>query len=441
MCESKELQEEIIFLRQEGKNIRDSNINLVKLLDHSKDHTRMEQCTNDWKNTSNQNYNLRNRGMYSQSNTKPIITEDEGIQQKDIDDLRTLLDDSKSEIVSPKNAKPTASSDYRQPEDALLSELYDRLRRSNNVLLFIVPESNDDMKSVTDIPNKLSSEPIPIRSPISFGKRNKLGFRTPKATLPSNPDVRTVLTGRSVLKGGNITISKDLTHKQREHETKIKDELKSRNSDGENVILNYLNATPHIVPKNCPHPVSPTPTSPSIIRTQGTDNYRICAFSDNIESLVNHLQPTQISHVISRQLSSSAPPTERAPANESISLEIISNTICLYNLFQINNILNSTNSLLDLVLIQKNNMVNSPDSPTNDVLVQNPYHPPLSLKLPVSDPAINSEICPSGYYHDFKSANLMLIRELLDQVSWDELFKNKPLDHMINILFEIHPSP
>ncbi|KAG5872233.1 hypothetical protein JTB14_002994 [Gonioctena quinquepunctata] len=76
--------------------------------------------------------------------------------------------------------------------------------------------------------------------------------------------------------------------------------------------------------------------------------------------------------------------------------------------------------------------------PANDVLIQqDPYHPPLSFELPVFDPAINSEICPSGYYHDFKSANLMLIRDLLDQVSWDELFKNKPLDHMINILYEI----
>ncbi|KAG5872066.1 hypothetical protein JTB14_026760 [Gonioctena quinquepunctata] len=80
--ETKKLQEEIISLKQEVNNIRDSNINLVKLLDHSKDHTRMEQCTNDWKNTSNHNYNLRNRGMYSQSNTKPIITEDKGVQQK-----------------------------------------------------------------------------------------------------------------------------------------------------------------------------------------------------------------------------------------------------------------------------------------------------------------------------------------------------------------------
>ncbi|KAG5876717.1 hypothetical protein JTB14_010125 [Gonioctena quinquepunctata] len=99
---------------------------------------------------------------------------------KDIDDL-------KSAIVSLKNAKPTASSDYCQSEDALLSEIHDRFRRSNNV--FNVPESNNDMKSATDIFNKLP--------------------------------------------------------KQREHETKIKDELKSRTSNGENVTLKYLNRTPH----------------------------------------------------------------------------------------------------------------------------------------------------------------------------------------------------
>ncbi|KAG5900232.1 hypothetical protein JTB14_018215 [Gonioctena quinquepunctata] len=51
---------------------------------------------------------------------------------KDIDDLKTSIDDLKSKIVS---------SDYCQPEDALLSKIHDRLRRSNNVLLFNVPES------------------------------------------------------------------------------------------------------------------------------------------------------------------------------------------------------------------------------------------------------------------------------------------------------------
>ncbi|KAG5878933.1 hypothetical protein JTB14_005986 [Gonioctena quinquepunctata] len=313
---------------------------------------------------------------------------------KDIDDSKTSIDHLKSEM----NAKPTASSDYCQSEDALLSEIHDRLRRSNNVLLFNVPESNNDMKSATVIFNKLSSEPIAIRSTVRFGKRNKLGFRSLKVTFPSNHDVCTVLNGRSLLKGCNIFISNDLTPKQREHETKIKDELKSRTSNGENVTLKYLNGTPRIVPKTCQHPVPPTLTSPSTTRT------------------------------------SSASPTELASANESISIEIISNTICLHNLFQINNILNSYNSLFDLVMIQKNNIV---IKPANDVWIQDPYHPPLSFELPVSHPAINSEICPSGYYHDFKSANLMLIRELLDQVSWDELFKNKPLDHIINILYEI----
>ncbi|KAG5883631.1 hypothetical protein JTB14_025134 [Gonioctena quinquepunctata] len=107
---------------------------------------------------------------------------------KDIDDL-------KSEIVRLKNAKPTASSDYCQSEDALLSEIHDRLRRSNNVLLFNAPESNNDMKSATDIFNKLSSEPVPIRSTVRFGKRYKLGYRTLKVTLPSNHNVRTVLNG------------------------------------------------------------------------------------------------------------------------------------------------------------------------------------------------------------------------------------------------------
>ncbi|KAG5883630.1 hypothetical protein JTB14_025133 [Gonioctena quinquepunctata] len=111
------------------------------------------------------------------------------------------------------------------------------------------------------------------------------------------------------------------------------------------------------------------------------------SFSDNVDSLVNHLQPTQICltgdfnhpHATSSQdtFSSSASPTERAPANESISIEIISNTICLHNLFQINNILNSANSLLNLVMIQKNNIS---ISPANDVLIQ---HPPLSFELPV----------------------------------------------------------
>ncbi|KAG5881631.1 hypothetical protein JTB14_033418 [Gonioctena quinquepunctata] len=142
-----------------------------------------------------------------------------------------------------------------------------RNSRSNNVLLFNVPEYNNDMNSVTDIFNNLSSEPIPARSTVRLGKRNKLGFRTLKATLPLNQDVRTVLNGRSLLKGCNIFISIDLTPKQREHETEIKDEPKSRTSNSRNVILKYLNGTPHIVPKNCPHPVPPTLTSPSTTRT------------------------------------------------------------------------------------------------------------------------------------------------------------------------------
>ncbi|KAG5883633.1 hypothetical protein JTB14_025136 [Gonioctena quinquepunctata] len=154
--------------------------------------------------------------------------------------------------------------------------------------------------------------------------------------------------------------------------------------------------------------------------------------NDNVDSLVNHLQPTQICltgdfnhpHATSSQVtfSSSASPTERAPANESISIEIISNTICLHNLFQINDILNSANSLLDLVMIQKNNIS---ISPANDVLIQDPYHPPLSFELPVKYALVATITTLSQL--------ILFIRELLDQVSWNLLFKNKLLDHMINI--------
>ncbi|KAG5876716.1 hypothetical protein JTB14_010124 [Gonioctena quinquepunctata] len=167
------------------------------------------------------------------------------------------------------------------------------------------------------------------------------------------------------------------------------------------------------------------------------------SFSDNVDSLVNHLQPTQICLIgefnlphaawSQNNFSSSTSPTERAPANESISIEIISNTICLHNLFQINNILNNSNSLLDLVMIQKKI---SSSSLQMMFYTTRPLPSTSILHYQFLTP-INSEICPSGYYHDFKSANLMLIRELLDQVSYDELLKNKPLDHMIITLYEI----
>lgn len=134
-------------------------------------------------------------------------------------------------------------------------------------------------------------------------------------------------------------------------------------------------------------------------------------------------------------LSSTVLAEHGAPLEEVAAIEEISNACSYHNLFQVNCVRNAYNSLLDLVLTQ--------DGATNVcaadyVLVPpDPYHPPLYIEICTSALEDSNILNFEGFYRDFRSANFCGISGFLDGINWDNLLKDKNLDVMINIFYEV----
>lgn len=137
----------------------------------------------------------------------------------------------------------------------------------------------------------------------------------------------------------------------------------------------------------------------------------------------------------SDNLSSTAISPPNTPLIEVESTELLSNICSFLNLFQVNNIRNDRDVILDLVL--------SHDASTtvhqaDEVLIPpDAYHPPLCVSLTHSTHSNNDDLFADDFYRDFKSTDFNLINDYLSMFSWDELFSSVSLEEMVSTFNEI----
>lgn len=178
----------------------------------------------------------------------------EGFRQ--VPKLIALVGELQKEVEKLKSASPASCSHEHSDgnpvnEEEMLIEFQDRQKRSNNVMLFNIPEGNDDKEEVSNIFSSLVSSPPEILHLSRVGKRNVNNARSLKVVLPSSLDVLNIVKNRSKLKGRRIYVNFDLTPKQREAERTLYTQLKNRREKGEkNLSVRYRNGIPHIIQKN-----------------------------------------------------------------------------------------------------------------------------------------------------------------------------------------------
>lgn len=137
------------------------------------------------------------------------------------------------------------------PSDSILTEIEDRQKRANNIMLFNLPESHDDTVNAKEILKLITNDDITVQKAVRVGKPNKNGFRALKLTVNSSKEAEKVITAKKgVLKGRGVYVSADLTPQQCVNIKKLRQEVDSRKRNGENVILKFIKGVPRIIDDN-----------------------------------------------------------------------------------------------------------------------------------------------------------------------------------------------
>lgn len=132
--------------------------------------------------------------------------------------------------------------------DSIWSELQDRQKRSQNIMLFNVPENGDDLREISVVLSTLTDNPPTVTQFARVGRKNAKGARALRVSLSSQREALALIRNKTKLKGKNIYLNLDLTPEQRKIESKVWSDFRERKSKGDaNVRLRYTNGVPQIV--------------------------------------------------------------------------------------------------------------------------------------------------------------------------------------------------
>lgn len=150
--------------------------------------------------------------------------------------------------VSAKSA-PTTPSDTD-----ILSELHDRQKRINNVMIFNLDLQNGrtETAQVKDLLTDLCGSDVNVVAATRIGKPNRNGHKAIKVVLGSTDEVKLVLKNRmKPTESGKIFIEADMTHRQLSDFEATKLDLKRRRENGENnLCIRYISGSHRVVTKN-----------------------------------------------------------------------------------------------------------------------------------------------------------------------------------------------
>lgn len=169
-------------------------------------------------------------------------------------DLKLKISNIEVRILCLKNNK--TQTQHSSFEHDVIEELMDRQVRSNNVILFNLPENenDNDLENIKYIFTNLNEN-------IGDFKFSRLGRtkstihdrpRPIKIRLTEQSDVFSILRAQKILKNStkwsNIHFSSDKTTKQRNEMANLRNTLQNRREKGEqNLIIKYVKGIPKII--------------------------------------------------------------------------------------------------------------------------------------------------------------------------------------------------
>lgn len=97
-----------------------------------------------------------------------------------------------------------------------------------------------------------------------------------------------------------------------------------------------------------------------------------------------------------------------------------------------NNVLNSSGSLLDLIFPSDSNVSITPSS--DPLIACDSYHPALNILLSAHSICRPFSNKPKISKHNFNKADYLGIRNYLNSIHWDDVLKDVHPDHATNLL-------
>ena len=175
--------------------------------------------------------------------------------------LKATIDDLSAQVKSLSESVARLSDERSQDVaggsvliDEVINEISERERRSVNVIMSGVPESEDaDMSVVVQNVLKGVVESPPFAAKIfRLGKNITPGRpRLLKVVFDNKDDAQMILRRAKVLRGSNlyknVYINRDRTVYEQQHERGLRDEIRRRTEQGESkLFLKFVNGNPTI---------------------------------------------------------------------------------------------------------------------------------------------------------------------------------------------------
>ncbi|KAG5882411.1 hypothetical protein JTB14_008986 [Gonioctena quinquepunctata] len=109
-------------------------------------------------------------------------------------------------------------------------------------------------------------------------------------------------------------------------------------------------------------------------------------------------------------------------------------TFAFHNLFQINNIPNCHNTLLDLIFT--NNRETVPAIAMDNLLPCDAYHPALYVDIQI-ETSCPTPLSYDNFYYNFKKGNYYNMNIFFNNVNWEDLLSNKTINLAVSALYEV----
>nr|CAH7744557.1 unnamed protein product [Callosobruchus chinensis] len=185
---------------------------------------------------------------------------------KDIKGLTALIIQLQNDIKDLKAENARAADSSRFSFEDVVSEVIERQKRKNNIILFNIKEPNQNMSvnersdsdtnAVIEIVNKIDPAiSLSNIKPVRLGVFSDTKIRPVKVTLENSDLVKKITINSKKLSTSrtysNVRISSDRTKRQMDYYKQVKRELMERQSTGDtNCRIRYFNDVPRIVQVN-----------------------------------------------------------------------------------------------------------------------------------------------------------------------------------------------